>query len=288
MAITCPSCNTLNAEQAHFCKGCGESLFQKDATHCPKCGTENPEQARFCKSCGFLLKREERAPEVKVISSLKLDEEEEESTIKVVGGKKIAEIPVTGETMEELDKKGDILGLRRLAGTFSATLKQMRDNTNELTQINGRIDDAIELQKNIDDKKVDESKENCGVARKKIRALEELSALKNLQDEGSSLYRFISGSEPPATAAAAPEPGFEEPRIEEPETSFDELEDFGELEDLSSESEEDGFLDELVDDSGEELEELSEEDEEFSCPKCDQPVPADATKCPNCGVQFEA
>ena len=288
MAITCPSCNTLNAEQAHFCKGCGESLFQKDATHCPKCGTENPEQARFCKSCGFLLKREERAPEVKVISSLKLDEEEEESTIKVVGGKKIADIPVTGETMEELDKQGDLQGLRFLSGTFSESLKQMRDNTNELARISGRIDKAIEIQKDIDDKKVDESKESYDVARKKIRALEELSALKNLQDEGSSLYQVISGSEPPATAAAAPEPGFEEPRIEEPETSFDELEDFGELEDLSSESEEDGFLDELVDDSGEELEELSEEDEEFSCPKCDQPVPADATKCPNCGVQFEA
>ena len=285
MAITCPSCNTLNAEQAHFCKGCGESLLQRDATNCPKCGTENPEQARFCKSCGFLQAREEKAPEVKVISSLKFDEGEEESTVMVVGGKKIAEIPVTGETMEELDKKGDLQGLQFLSGTFSATLKQMKDNTRELTQINGRIDRAIELHKNIDDKKVDESKESYSVAQKKIKALEQLSALKKLQDEGSSLYQFISGSEPPA--AAAPEPEFEETSVEGPETSFDGLEGFGELEDLASQSKDDDFLDELIDDSGEELEELSEEDEEFSCPECDQPVPADATKCPNCGIQFE-
>jgi len=49
MALTCPSCNTLNAEQAHFCKGCGESLLlREEVANCPKCGVENPDQARFC------------------------------------------------------------------------------------------------------------------------------------------------------------------------------------------------------------------------------------------------
>jgi len=214
----------------------------------------------------------------------------------MVAGRKVAEIPVTGESMEELDKHADLQGLRFLSGTFSETLKQMKVNTSELSRINDRINKALEIHKDIDDRKVHEIKDNYDDTRKKIRALEELSALKKLQDTDSSLYQVLGGA-PPVPAAPAPESEFEEtagPGGSEDFDDFNELEDFDdfdELEDLAPENGADDFLEELVDDSDDDLfdglsEELDEEDVEEFCPECNQPVPANASKCPNCGVEF--
>ena len=49
--MRCPDCQTLNREQAHFCKRCGLYL----GSHCPVCGTELPSLASFCDHCGAHL-----------------------------------------------------------------------------------------------------------------------------------------------------------------------------------------------------------------------------------------
>jgi len=46
-------------------------------------------------------------------------------------------------------------------------------------------------------------------------------------------------------------------------------------------------FDELVDGTDGDMEELPELDEEFFCPECDQPVSVQATRCPNCSVEFQ-
>lgn len=49
--MKCANCNTLNDEDAHFCKHCGRPLDQT----CPNCNTVNDSEANFCKACGTRL-----------------------------------------------------------------------------------------------------------------------------------------------------------------------------------------------------------------------------------------
>ena len=49
--MTCPSCQSANAEEARFCMSCGTAL----SAACPQCGTELPGGARFCSQCGHQL-----------------------------------------------------------------------------------------------------------------------------------------------------------------------------------------------------------------------------------------
>lgn len=53
MAIRCPKCDSLNDEDARFCKSCGEALAKLFA--CPDCGEMNDPDARFCDACGRAL-----------------------------------------------------------------------------------------------------------------------------------------------------------------------------------------------------------------------------------------
>ncbi len=47
----CPACATENADDARFCRGCGQSL----QAACPRCATPHAADARFCLSCGTPL-----------------------------------------------------------------------------------------------------------------------------------------------------------------------------------------------------------------------------------------
>ena len=307
MAQSCPHCGKSNSGQARFCNGCGESLFQVLSEACPSCGIVNPESARFCKSCGFILKGKSEptmsSSIIETIDTGTAEGEDDKRVVKSVGGRKIAEIPDTGELMEELDRNGDLQGLRFLSGTFSESLRQMKGNTKELVRINDRIDAAIRMHQEVSDRKVGESKEDYDLSRKRIRVLEDLSALKKLMESGSNLFRFLGGKEP---SEEMPGPSFQAATMEDPDSQFsdfqeefeEKLEDLDELtddftddlEELEDLEELDGgkdTLEELSDDSGDGLEELSEESEASECPVCNQPVPDDAAKCPNCGVEFE-
>lgn len=50
---TCSVCQTVNHDDASFCKACGASL--RSPTTCPSCGTGVPKEARFCPGCGLRL-----------------------------------------------------------------------------------------------------------------------------------------------------------------------------------------------------------------------------------------
>jgi|GEM_PF-2072766 len=52
----CPHCNAPQADEARFCRSCGQSLTAAAATlSCPVCHSPNAQGARFCKQCGTSL-----------------------------------------------------------------------------------------------------------------------------------------------------------------------------------------------------------------------------------------
>lgn len=61
--MICPTCKTVNAATAKFCKGCGHRLVIAAAPvlqapqerECPSCHTINMSQAKFCRGCGAAL-----------------------------------------------------------------------------------------------------------------------------------------------------------------------------------------------------------------------------------------
>lgn len=50
--VKCPHCGALVAEDAKFCKECGEEIVSGDNIKCHKCGAMIPADAKFCKECG--------------------------------------------------------------------------------------------------------------------------------------------------------------------------------------------------------------------------------------------
>ena len=57
MAQTCPACDAENADQASFCRECGNALgapadIIAERETCPACGAEISPHAAFCGSCG--------------------------------------------------------------------------------------------------------------------------------------------------------------------------------------------------------------------------------------------
>jgi class 3 adenylate cyclase/tetratricopeptide (TPR) repeat protein len=51
VAVTCPSCGTVNLAGAKFCNECGDRLL----AGCPACGAQNQPGAKFCSECGTRL-----------------------------------------------------------------------------------------------------------------------------------------------------------------------------------------------------------------------------------------
>jgi hypothetical protein len=54
----CPQCNTIAADDASFCEGCGAALSRA----CPSCGTELAPGQRFCDGCGAPVAAAPSAP----------------------------------------------------------------------------------------------------------------------------------------------------------------------------------------------------------------------------------
>lgn len=58
--MICDKCNTVNNDNAKFCKRCGNALVHVQehgnvGKRCPNCGIEVSETATFCKRCGYKL-----------------------------------------------------------------------------------------------------------------------------------------------------------------------------------------------------------------------------------------
>ncbi|HIC88327.1 MAG TPA: zinc-ribbon domain-containing protein, partial [Anaerolineae bacterium] len=53
MAKICPTCGTVNRDDARFCSSCATPLGQE--LICPSCGTRNVPTARFCHQCATPL-----------------------------------------------------------------------------------------------------------------------------------------------------------------------------------------------------------------------------------------
>jgi class 3 adenylate cyclase/tetratricopeptide (TPR) repeat protein len=73
VAVTCPSCEFENADDARFCARCGTQL---GASACPSCGTIVPTDARFCPNCGTALGDDTAPPSIeerRVVSILFAD-----------------------------------------------------------------------------------------------------------------------------------------------------------------------------------------------------------------------
>src|SRR5882762_3245651 len=51
MTVACWNCGASNAEQAHFCRGCGMSLQER----CPGCRAPIGSRQNFCGACGTQL-----------------------------------------------------------------------------------------------------------------------------------------------------------------------------------------------------------------------------------------
>ena len=51
--MECPHCQTINREDAEFCKECGTSL--QEEILCPQCGYSNTFDSKFCNKCGSSL-----------------------------------------------------------------------------------------------------------------------------------------------------------------------------------------------------------------------------------------
>ncbi|WP_283621517.1 zinc ribbon domain-containing protein [Limosilactobacillus avium] len=58
----CPKCNTINSDDAHFCRYCGAKLPGMFALVCPKCGKVSPLGTRICPVCHTSLKQAAHQP----------------------------------------------------------------------------------------------------------------------------------------------------------------------------------------------------------------------------------
>jgi len=58
--MECPHCQTINREDAEFCKECGRSL--QDEFICPQCGYLNTNDSKFCNKCGSSLLKQTPSP----------------------------------------------------------------------------------------------------------------------------------------------------------------------------------------------------------------------------------
>ncbi len=307
MTNKCPNCDNPVLDTAQFCPNCGITI-EEERIPCSNCGAMNSRLDKFCRGCGRKVVFAEEGEDLdrdSTFAPLNLGVEEElagtkdESLVKVVDGRRVGYVPDTDELVEELDKKGDIEGLRLMAGTFKENLRQLFSTNNELERINDRIATAIEIHRGINERKLKEVSANYLIARKKIAVLEDLSALKKLQKQGTSLYQYFGGTEPIMTpeqpVIPAPTPLASLPEMEDFPAEPENLEDFEEsadsLDELTDLPDDDEELidddDEFSDDSGESWEELPEDEEELKpCGSCGQPVPGRASSCPNCGAEF--
>ncbi len=228
---------------------------------CSKCGIENRETAKFCKKCGEPLERGVTAPPIGPGAP--------PGKLEPITSQRVLSVAETGEVLEKVDRKADEEGIHILSNTFAETLTQLARSREELARIEERVADALRIQREKEEKKLQEISASYELTQQKIRALEELSALRRLAAGEEKLAAIFKGEAVDIGEELFGAREEEEERLEE-----DLLE-----EELSSELP----LEELE----EELEELEEEGESFTCENCGATVSANAKVCPVCGAQFE-
>jgi len=236
---------------------------------CTKCGTENKDSAKFCKGCGSALEKTGTSiptPSLGDAPSLKS---------RPLTSQKVLSVAETGEVLEKVDRAADEEGLHVLSNTFAETLTQLARSREELGRIEESIAEALRIQRDKEEKKLQEISASYELTQQKIRALEELSALRRLAAGERKLASIFKGE--------SVDIGDElfGPKKEELEDEMDE--DLKEDDILEEELSSELPLDELDD----ELEELSSDEDKVECGNCHSLIPADATVCPVCGVQFE-
>lgn len=242
---------------------------------CPKCGTENKDKAKFCKGCGAPLKgvkRTELKPSEAITPSGGISRPR-------ISEQRVLTVAETGEVLEKVDREADEEGIHILSNTFAETLTQLAKSREELARIEERIAEALRIQREKEEKKLQEISASYELTQQKIRALEELSALRRLAAGEEKLAAVFRGEEVDIgeDLFGSGEELEEEEMEESPEEEEDLLED-----ELAGESPLDNLDEEL-----EELEPAGGEGETFTCGNCGAEVPADAKVCPVCGAEFE-
>ena len=243
---------------------------------CTKCGTDNKDIAKFCKGCGSSLEKTGTsiptpdmggggAPSIKS---------------RPLTNQRVLSVAETGEVLEKVDRKADEEGIHILSNTFAETLTQLARSREELGRIEERVAEALRIQREKEEKKLQEISASYELTQQKIRALEELSALRRLAAGERKLASIFRGE-----SIDIGDELFGEKKDELEDDLNDELED--ELED-----EDDLLEDELssslpLDELDDEMEELDSDEDKVECGNCHSLIPEDASVCPVCGVQFE-
>jgi ribosomal protein L40E len=234
---------------------------------CDKCDKENKPGAKFCKFCGNKMEAAAPAPAPAPafpLPSLGSRPPELHRDFSPV----TRQIEETGEVLELVDREAEYENMAVLSTTFADTLSQLAQSREELANIEVRIADALKVQRDREEKKLREIQSNYELTQKKIQALEELSLLRKLREGEDKLAAIFRGEDVEISGSILAGIGEEETGED-----MEELEDLEDLDDAAG-------LDELED-----LEDLDED--QAQCPECEAFVPLDATRCPNCGVEFD-
>lgn len=238
---------------------------------CTKCGSENKERAKFCKGCGSSLVKTGMS-----IPTPDMGTAAPSIKSRPLTSQRVLSVAETGEVLERVDRAADEEGMHILSNTFAETLTQLAKSREELGRIEERVAEALRIQREKEEKKLQEISASYELTQQKIRALEELSALRRLAAGERKLAAIFRGE-----SIDIGDELFSEKK--------DELEDDLQDEELKDDLLEDELSSELpLDELDDELEELGGGDEDkVECGNCHSLIPEDATACPVCGVQFE-
>lgn len=238
---------------------------------CTKCGTENKDSAKFCKGCGSSLEKTGTT-----VPGTDFGAGAPSIRSRPLTSQRVLSVAETGEVLEKVDRVADEEGIHILSNTFAETLTQLAKSREELGRIEERVAEALRIQREKEEKKLQEISASYELTQQKIRALEELSALRRLAAGERKLASIFRGESVDIGDELFGE--IKEELDDELEDELDKEDDLLE-EELSSELP----LDELDD----ELEELESDEDKVECGNCHSLIPEDASVCPVCGVQFE-
>jgi predicted amidophosphoribosyltransferase len=244
---------------------------------CTKCGTDNKDRAKFCKGCGSSLEKTGTS-----IPTPDMGGSAPSIKSRPLTNQRVLSVAETGEVLEKVDRAADEEGIHILSNTFAETLTQLARSREELGRIEERVAEALRIQREKEEKKLQEISASYELTQQKIRALEELSALRRLAAGERKLASIFRGESIDIGDELFGEKKAELPSDLGSAMKDDELEDDLLEDELSSSLP----LDELDDDM-EELESTGGgDDDKVQCENCHSFIPEDAASCPVCGAEF--
>lgn len=241
---------------------------------CTKCGTANKDGAKFCKGCGSSLDK----TGTPMPSPPDLGTGAPSIKSRPLTSQKVLTVAETGEVLEKVDRVADEEGIHILSNTFAETLNQLARSREELGRIEERVAEALRIQREKEEKKLQEISASYELTQQKIRALEELSALRRLAAGERKLAAIFRGESV----------DIGDDLFGEKKTGLDDNLRGGDVRDSGDDLLEEELSSNLpLDELDDELEELEGDDDKVECGNCHSQIPADASVCPVCGVQFE-